>query len=218
MRRLLALGAGASVLVLAWAGPLERILAGPFTAHMVAHLAVVAVAAPLVALAIAGLPFDPVRRRPSLFAPVPLSALELMVVWGWHAPMLHHAARSSAWMRALEQSSFLVAALLLWLSVLGGDPSHRVERRATGVLALLLTSMHMTLLGALLALPPRPLYQMPGDGPGFADALADQHLGGALMIAVGGVVYLTGGLALTLGLLSSSGAPTAARALEEGRT
>jgi len=211
------LAAGALVLALAWLLPLERALPGPFTAHMVAHLGVVAVAAPLLALVVAGHAWDPVRRVPWLFLPVPLSALELMVVWGWHAPVLHHAARSSAWMRALEQGSFLVAALLLWLSVLGGHPSRRMERRATGVLALLLTSMHMTLLGALLALPPRPLYETPDTGVSLASAIADQHLGGALMIGVGGVVYLAGGLALTLGLLGGSGAP-GARALEQRRT
>jgi len=211
------LAAGALVLALAWLLPLERALPGPFTAHMVAHLGVVAVAAPLLALVVAGHAWDPVRRVPWLFSPVPLSALELMVVWGWHAPVLHHAARSSAWMRALEQGSFLVAALLLWLSVLGGHPSRRMERRATGVLALLLTSMHMTLLGALLALPPRPLYEMPADA-GFASGLADQHLGGALMIAVGGVVYLAGALVLTLELLGTKGPPNRARAIGRQRT
>jgi putative membrane protein len=215
MRRLAAFVAGASALALAWAVPLERMIQGPFTVHMVAHLGVVAVAAPLFALGIAGLPADPVRRRPELFAPVPLSAFELVVVWSWHAPMLHHAARSSLWLRALEQGSFLVAALLLWLSVLGGPPVCREARRATGVVALLLTSMHMTLLGALLALAPRPLYALPGGAdPGVA--LADQHVGGALMIAVGGVTYLVGGLVLTLGLLGERSAP-ADPAVEGGR-
>ena len=32
-------------------------------------------------------------------------------------------------------------------------------------------------------------------------ALADQHLGGAIMLLVGGVAYLAGGLWLTAGLL-----------------
>ncbi|MGE0160171.1 MAG: cytochrome c oxidase assembly protein [Gemmatimonadales bacterium] len=213
MIRGVALAAGALALVLAWVVPLRHAPAGPFTAHMVAHLAIVAAASPLLAIGVAGQRWDPVRRWPGLFPPLPLSALELLVVWAWHAPALLDASRGSAWVRALEQGSFLVAAFLLWLSVLGGGPGRRDERRATGLIALLLTSMHMTLLGALLALPPRPLYALPGAG----DALADQHLGGALMIAVGGVTYLVGGLALTLGLVVG-GRASPARRIEERRT
>jgi putative membrane protein len=65
---------------------------------------------------------------------------------------------------------------------------------------LLLTSMHMTLLGALLALSPRPLYFHIAGFSGLTP-LEDQHLGGAIMLLVGGVSYLLGGLWLTVGLL-----------------
>jgi putative membrane protein len=67
-----------------------------------------------------------------------------------------------------------------------------------GAVGLLFTSMHMTLLGALLALAPRPLY-----GEASVSCLgltlgpaADQSVGGTVMLAVGAVVYLAGGLAL----------------------
>jgi putative membrane protein len=66
--------------------------------------------------------------------------------------------------------------------------------------ALLLTFMHMTLLGALLALSSRALYAHDHVGPA---ALDDQHLGGALML-LGGGAYLVGGLWLTARLLRSS--------------
>ena len=56
--------------------------------------------------------------------------------------------------------------------------------------------MHMTLLGALLALTPRPLYAHSTEA-----ALEHQHLGGVIMLLVGGIVYLAGGLWLTAGLL-----------------
>jgi putative membrane protein len=71
------------------------------------------------------------------------------------------------------------------------------------LVALLLTAMHMTLLGALLALTPRPLYMHEGSWKRL-DALADQQLGGAIMIVVGGLSYLVGGLWLTTGLLAGS--------------
>src|SRR5690606_25577673 len=144
---------------------------------------------------------DPVRRLPGVFAPVPASVVELLVVWGWHAPALHDAARSTAGALVLEQGMFLASGLLVWLAAFGGGAALRAERRAAGVVALLLTSMHMTLLGALLALPPRPLYAHVGAGGGTLTPLQDQHLGGAIMLTVGGAAYLAGGLALTVGLL-----------------
>lgn len=192
------LALGAAALALLWLGPLPGLAAHSFSAHMTMHMGVVAVAAPLLALGLAGGRFDPVRRAPALFPPVPLSLVELAVVWAFHAPALHHAARGGAAGFALEQAAFLASGLLVWLSVLGGDPARRDERAGAGVAALLLTSMHMTLLGALLALTPRALYHHAGGG---LTPLEDQHLGGAIMLAVGGVVYLAGGLWLMAALL-----------------
>jgi putative membrane protein len=65
--------------------------------------------------------------------------------------------------------------------------------------------MHMTLLGVLLALAPRPLY-----GQGEVTCLGltltarqDQELGGVLMLLVGAAVYLAGGVALLARLLAA---------------
>jgi putative membrane protein len=68
------------------------------------------------------------------------------------------------------------------------------------MVGLLMTSMHMTLLGALLALSPRPLYPHLS-GIGNLTPLADQHLGGAIMLLVGGLSYLTGGMWLGAAIL-----------------
>ena len=60
--------------------------------------------------------------------------------------------------------------------------------------------MHMTLLGALIGLGPRPLFLHAGGAHGLSP-LEDQHLGGAIMLVGGGVSYLAGGLWLTFDLL-----------------
>jgi len=190
-------------LLCVWLGPLGELLPGPFAAHMTMHMGVVAVAAPLLAFGVCGTRFDPVRRAPALLAPIPASVLELVVVWAWHAPVLHHVARHSALGLWLEQGSFVLSGLYLWLSAFGGDALQREQRRGAGILALLLTSMHMTLLGALLALPPRPLYAHV-HGASRLSPLDDQHLGGAIMLGVGGIVYLLGGLWLTASLLGGA--------------
>jgi putative membrane protein len=200
MRRL-PLILGLAILGLAWLGPLPRLAPVSFAAHMTMHVAVVAVAAPLIAAGLVSGHLNSSSRFRLLAAPVPLSFAELVVVWGWHVPAAHEAARALPLVLALEQASFLTAGLLLWLACLG--------QRAAGTLALLVTSIHMTLLGALLALAPRPLYTHADHAAAGPAALDDQHLGGILMLVVGGASYLVGGLWLMARLLSDRAAATA---------
>lgn len=206
------LATGVALLGAAWLGPLPELAERHFTAHMTLHMGVVAVAAPLVAWGLAGGPFDPVRwlrwRMPGLGYGLAIGAalLEMVIVWAWHAPALHRAARAAGGVFALEQACFLGAGLAVWLAVWGGDAQHRGERDGAGAVALLLTSMHMTLLGTLLTLAGRPLYGHPGDSAS-SGALVDQQIGGAIMLGVGGVVYLAAGLGLVASLLRRRAAP-----------
>ena len=214
-----ALAAGLAVLAIVWIGPLPAWSRHSFAAHMAMHMSVVTIAAPLLAAGVARGRFDPVRwmahgaasasRRSRqarllptlLLSPVVASVIEFVVVWSWHAPALHHAARLSAGLLVLEQGSFLAVGLLVWLAALGGSPAQRHVRAAGGIAGLLLTSMHMTLLGVLLALATRPLYPHRGLVGFGLTALQDQHLGGVLMLLFGGIAYMAGALVLLSGLL-----------------
>ena len=167
-----------------------------FYHHMTAHMLVVAIAAPMLALGLTESVWNPAHHIPALAAPLLASLLELGVVWAWHTPVLHELARRNSFALVAEQTSFLAAGLYLWISVIAGRLQ---KRQGEGIVALLLTAIHMTLLGALLALAPRPLYGHLHD-PGIG-ALDDQHLGGAIMILVGGASYLFGGLCLSWNLL-----------------
>jgi putative membrane protein len=199
---------GLGVLVAAWLGPLPSLASDSFAAHMTMHIAVVAVAAPLLAFATAGGVADPVRLMPRVVAPIPASMIELVAVWAWHAPALHNAARQDATALVLEQATFLIAGVLLWIAAIGGDPEQRRLRAGSGVVALLFTSMHMTLLGALFALANRPIFHAASSG---SSSVADQQLGGVIMLLVGGASYLLGGLWLTAIALRARNGPTARR-------
>jgi putative membrane protein len=192
-----ALLAAVLLLCLSWSPWARALSAHFFTAHMAVHMTVVAVAAPLL---IVGL--GPTRASRALagrwLAPIPASLVELIVVWVWHVPALHHAARTQLSMLVLEQASFFVSGLLLWGSVLNTPARHLASRvsiqdqdtQAAGIVALLLTLAHMTLLGAIISLSPRPLYHhLSTDG-----TLLDQQIGGSLMLAVSAVAYTAGGL------------------------
>lgn len=204
-----ALVAGLLLLAVLWLGILAFGERDSFSIHMIVHMGVVAGAAPLIALGLSGSRYDLTIRWP-WFTPVLASMVELVAVWGWHLPAARALAEASWLVTALEQASFLAAGVLLWLSCLGGALDGREGRRLAGTFGLLFTSMHMTLLGALLALSPRPLY-------GSADvscfgvplsAAVDQQAGGVVMLLVGAIVYLLGGvtlLATTLEPSTSSG-------------
>lgn len=192
------------------------------TGHMAAHMGAVAVSAPVLAFGLqdnachpraGGDPLAPtvgqeVHRLPQwipAFAgmaaggPLFWAMLEFVVVWTWHLPALRDIADSSAFVTLAEQAIFLATGLALWRAALA--------QPAAGGAALLLTSMHMTLLGALIGLAPRPLYGMMAMHPlAGLDALADQQLGGVVMLLVGGASYCLGGLWL-LGRVLRQGAP-----------
>jgi putative membrane protein len=216
MMRAVLLALALMTLAAVWLGPLPQLAPRSFTAHMTMHIGVVAVSAPLLAFALAGGRWDPSRRFPPLFSAIPASVFELIVVSAWHAPALHHAARESLLWLVVEQLSFLVTGFLVWMSAAGGGP-RGMSRSGTGVVALLLTSMHMTLLGSLIALTPRPLYGHAVAASRWSATTAaparldDQHRGGVIMLLVGGASYLAGGLWLSARLLDRRAAPIVRR-------
>lgn len=185
--------AAIALLAAVWLGPLPGLAERSFTAHMVLHVFTVAIVPPLLALALVGSRYDPGRRqRLLLFLPFPASIIEVLVVWIWHLPVPHQASLDSALVFSAEQVSYLLAGLLVWIAAFGKpeDPN----RSAAGIGALLFTSMHMTLLGVLIATSPRLLYEHRGVS-GVAP-LVDQQIGGIIMLAGAGSIYLAGGLLL----------------------
>jgi putative membrane protein len=192
-----ALVSGLIVLFALWVLLLPLADRSSFSVHMIAHMGVVAGAAPLIAIGLSGTRFDFSAGRRWL-TPLTASLMELFAVWIWHIPVLRALSEASPFLAAFEQAVFFAAGLSLWLSCLGGAVTGREERRLAGTFGLLFTSMHMTLLGALLALSPRPLY---GDGEVSCfgvtlSAAVDQQAGGVVMLLVGAAVYLAGGVAL----------------------
>jgi len=165
------------------------------TGHMTGHMIAVAVAAPLLAFGLAGGALDPAHRWPRVVTPMAMMLVELVAVWSWHLPALRRLADGTPAFAAAEHATFLIAGLLLWSAVV------HTPHRAAGIGALLLTSMHMTLLGVLIGLAPRPLYAMHHAAFPGLDPLTDQQLGGVAMLVIGGVSYFLGGLALLAGLL-----------------
>ena len=198
--------AGLIVLALAWLGPLPSLVPMSFAAHMALHMTVVGIAAPLIAIGLAPIVAERLPKS-QLMLPIVISLVDLVVVWGWHAPALHDAARSIGWVLAIEQASFFAVSLVVWALALAGTSATRMQAALSGALALFFTSMHMTLLGALLGLAPRPMFNHVHSGLFGMSGLADQQLGGVIMLAIGGVIYLAGGLSLVARALRREATP-----------
>lgn len=202
---------GLLLLVALWGLLLPFADRASFTIHMIAHMGVVAGAAPLIAIGLSGTNFDLPARLP-WFSPILASIIELVAVWVWHIPAMRALSESSGFVAGVEQVTFLFAGVMLWLSCLGGLEKGREGRRLAGAAGLLFTSMHMTLLGALLALSPRALYGS-GDVTCFGIPLSpvvDQQAGGVIMLLVGAAVYLAGGVSL-LATTLNAGLPEASK-------
>ena len=185
--------AGLVILAALWLGPLPAMSRRAFSPHMILHLGVAVVAAPLIAIGLARARLRGDLQRPLLLA-LAASALEMVVVWGWHVPALHEAAALDDRFFVAQQGSFLLAGVFIWLVSFSGG-----SRAACGIgmLAMLLTFMHMAMLGVLLSLAPQLLYapELCLGAFGF-DRLDDQRFGGALMAVGGALPYLLGGIVL----------------------
>lgn len=209
--------AGLAALALALLSPLDAFGEALFWVHMVQHLVLILVAAPLVVLGAPLLPLlrvldAPARRRlgarwnrawtiPALASAlsVPLVAWGLHVgaLWAWHLPAAYQAALRDERIHALEHLSFFGTALLFWWAVL--QPAGR-RRMSYGmsVLYVVTAGMQGGLLGALLTFAGMPLYpaQSAGAAAWGLTPLEDQQLAGLIMWLPAGLVYVSAAAAL----------------------
>lgn len=199
-RALWPLWTGMLVLALLWLSPLPAMSRDVFHLHMLLHLGVVVIASPLLGVGLKRVGFGVWVSSHMLFWALAASLFEMLVVWSWHIPALHEAASRQTLVFALQQLTFLAAGVLIWLVSFSGG-----SRAAAGMgaVALMMTFMHMTMLGVLLALVPDLLY--PADlyqGSNLEEKLWDQSFGGVLMAIGGSFPYLVGGLVLAYRLIT----------------
>ena len=210
-----AFGGGWIVLLLALMSPLHRLGAVLFSAHMAQHELLMVVAAPLLVLGrplvplVWALPMrwrramgdwataGPVRGTWELLT-LPLVAwtLHAIAIWLWHAPALFDATLRSELIHTLQHLSFLGTGLLFWWALLRGR-SGRLGRPAA-VLYLFTTSVHTTVLGALLTFSSRPWYSLYGSSTAAwgLTPVEDQQLAGLIMWVPAGLAYLIAALVI----------------------
>ena len=236
--------AGAVVALLAaLASPFDAVADALFSAHMIQHLVLILVAAPLLVLgnvtvALAWAPPLAVRRGVARWwngaagtprvvrgaahvvaTPAAAWVLHAAALVAWHVPALYQAALVHPAAHALEHVSFLATAYLFWWRV-----AQPAGRRALGDVAAIPYVMSMGVLGAamgaLLTFSRSPWYPLHGAGARawHTTLLADQQLAGLVMWVPAGLVYLAAALAVAARWMLADGRRAEALTFGEPRT
>ena len=211
--RLIAYLTGLLALLVALLSPIHELGSRLLTGHMIQHLLMTMVAAPLLLLGnplphcLWGLPRRGRRAagrlltrhaafRKALWALTEMPVAWIAYVgtlWAWHLPVAYVAALSHHIIHDAEHVTFFGTALLFWWPVI--EPAPRLHRRmhpGFAIVYLVAATGQNTLLGALIALPERVLYPYYVSPPRLfgLSPLDDQALAGGLMWTSGHMYLL----------------------------
>lgn len=210
----LAYASGLLMLVIVLVSPLDTLAGALFSVHMVQHLVLMLLAAPLLAFSqpvpvlVWALPASWRRglagrwRSAGLSSiwhaisnPLVIWVLNVVVLWAWHVPALYQAALGSEAVHRLQHTSFLIAALLFWWAV--ADFARRGLRHGAAIMYIFTTMMHGMALGVIIATSRVLLYPAYSNQRAFGlTPLEDQQLAGLIMWMPPGLVYLAATAAL----------------------
>ena len=231
MRDVVAFYSGMIVLFLALCSPLDALADTLFSAHMLQHVLLITVAAPL---AVLGQPLVPLiwalphrariagarmwnshgvkRAGGVLVLPVVVWMLHTIALWGWHVPSAYSAALQNDWLHALEHASFYLTSALVWW--VGLRPLRDGRGTAAALAVMTGTLFQSGALGALLTFSGTPWYygQSAGAALWHVTALEDQQLAGLIMWIPAGLFYLAGILVIVHRLFDAPRTSQAPRA------
>jgi len=213
LRRTAAFVSGLLAIALSLLSPIDTLSDDLLTVHMVQHLLLVSVAAPLFALSGVGtlalrvvdpdvrkrylLPFLHSRLVAALTFPVIGWMAFVGVMWGSHFTTLYNAALLDEGIHAIEHLLYLAAASLFWWPLLSPDPLRWRLHPGARFIALLAQMPPMSFLAITIIGASTPLYSAYlGRTEAFGiDAVTDQRMAGSLM-------WVAGDLALVLPVIA----------------
>lgn len=167
--------AAVAVLAVAFVSPLCALSVALFSARAVHHVILVAVAAPLAALAL------PARGSRHLGIAFVVSTAML---WIWHLPALYDRALGDTAVYWLMQLSLLATGVWFWRALFAAPP-------VTASVISILAMAQMGMLGAILTFAREPLYSShhATTWPWGLEQVADQQLAGLVMWVPGVIPY-----------------------------
>lgn len=170
-----------------------------FSAHMVQHLALTLIVAPLLLVAMPAWMIDGPLRRPRIAAiarvltrPLPALAVYTIALVGWHLPGPYTLALEVHAWHIVQHLTLIATSVLAWWPVVAR--SHRAPRLpyAGQVLYLFAFGLPMSFVAAMITAAETLLYPFYAAAPRLfgLTAFADQRLGGLIMWVPAGLVPL----------------------------
>jgi putative membrane protein len=209
-RRCLSFLGALMALLVAFVSPLDALSDVLFSAHMVQHMILILVVAPLLVLSdfhlalMWALPHGHARHlgtrwnQSAIVSRVwkvmtnPLFACICfaMVLWIWHATTLYEAALQNEWVHSFEHLALLGTAMLFWW-VLLKPVTQKLVHYGMAIPYLFATVLQSTILGALMTFTSEAWY------PYYASfvtlwgltPLQDQQFAGLIMWVPGGAIF-----------------------------
>ncbi|MCA9264918.1 MAG: cytochrome c oxidase assembly protein [Planctomycetales bacterium] len=194
---------GIAVLYVALQSPLDTFGAYSLQVHMVQHMLLIIVSAPLMLLGAPTLPLVsgsprwfrdewitpfahwPFLRRflRGLCHKATAWIVFAVTLWLWHTPLLYELALRSPFWHRVEHAAFLMASLLFWWPIIEPYPYRSKVTRWALLPYLLSTAVHCTVLAGLITFSDQLLYSHYARVPNIwgLPPLTDQALAGAIM-------------------------------------
>jgi cytochrome c oxidase assembly factor CtaG len=219
-------------ILLALQSPIEILARQLFWVHMVQHLLLMVVAAPLLALASPwtrlwrALPrrwrraiARPLFRDPRLESlrwtyhrlsnPVVIWFAAAVNLWLWHVPALYDVTLRNHAIHHLEHTLFLGLSIAFWAHVINQYPFHSRLSPLGRAVYVFLAMVQSWGLAAILSLAASPFYAYSALAwrPGGISALTDQQLGGGMMWVPGAITYSIAFVAMLFRWLAEEDSP-----------
>ena len=206
----LAFNGGMTVLFLAFISPLDALSSDLLSAHMVQHLLLLLVAAPL--LLLGNVPLALTWALPKLVQhrldywwrqqrdlhligqwftrPHIIWGMYLVTVWLWQVPYIYKVALYDPIVHSVQHGVFLIVAILFWRLLLSPQHHHALPTVVT-MRVVATTALAGVLLGLLIAFAPAlwyPIYAPTALRWGLPPVV-DQRVAGMLLASTMGSVY-----------------------------
>lgn len=169
-----------------------------FSTHMVQHLIMAQLFAPLFLLGIPPWLWKRMVER-GWFAAlwhavsrVPFGFVAYVVVFSiWHVPLLYNLMMRNHDYHVVMHLMVMATAVLMWWPIIGGQAVRRPLPEPAQILYLAAIGTPMIAVAAMVTLANQPLYEWYWLAPRFGgmSALDDQRLGGLLMWVPGGLFW-----------------------------
>lgn len=198
-------------LVLALVSPISRYSTDLFFVHMIQHMLLIMVAAPLLllsdpmALYLWGMPQSarhwlgrmvrpsglPRQLIKAMTVPVIAWLLFVVTIAVWHTPVAYNAALSRDYLHAFEHISMFGVAILFWWPVIGSAPLRSSLPYPLRFLYLFMALFQNIILGAILTFGNGPVYSYYEGAPNHWGITPDfdQQLGGIIMWIPGSMMF-----------------------------